>query len=106
MHEHKWQLKKAEYQKTKHWEGCNSEAVVRRSFKRLLLEKRGHCCETCGQHQWCGEPIPLVLDHIDGNSDNNIESNFQLVCCNCDAQLPTYKNRNYGNGRQSRRSLP
>ena len=31
-------------------------------------------------------------------SDNEIE-NFRLVCCNCDAQLPTFKSKNRGNGR-------
>ena len=34
---------------------------------------------------------------------NNIISNLRLVCPNCDSQLPTYKNRNKGNGRHSRR---
>ena len=43
------------------------------------------------------------MDHIDGNSDNNILSNLRLVCGNCDMQLPTYKSKNKGNGRYYRR---
>ena len=50
-----------------------------------------------------GQPIPLVLDHMDGNSENNSLDNFRLVCGNCDMLLPTYKGKNAGNGRYSRR---
>ena len=48
----------------------------------------------CGQTEWMGKPIPLVLDHIDGNSDNFKLTNLRLVCGNCDMQLPTYKSKN------------
>lgn len=50
-----------------------------------------------------GEKVPLVLDHIDGNSENNNEENLRYVCGNCDMQLPTYKAKNIGNGRYYRR---
>jgi hypothetical protein len=45
----------------------------------------------------------LVLDHIDGNPDNNRRDNLRLACPNCDSQLPTYKSRNRGSGRAFRR---
>jgi len=45
----------------------------------------------------------LFLDHIDGNSENNARENLRLVCPNCDSQLPTFKYRNYGNGRHKRK---
>jgi hypothetical protein len=50
-----------------------------------------------------GRPLVLVLDHIDGNSENNRRDNLRLVCPNCDSQLPTFKMRNKGKGRYSRR---
>lgn len=75
----------------------------RKTIKRLLILKRGHQCEICKNTEWNGKKIPITLDHIDGNSENNLESNFRLICPNCDAQLPTYKGGNKGNGRKYRR---
>lgn len=31
-----------------------------------------------------GQPVPLVCDHISGDSTDNKFENFRLVCCNCD----------------------
>ena len=75
----------------------------RSTIKRLLILDRGHECEVCKNTEWNGKKIPITLDHIDGNSKNNLESNFRLICPNCDAQLPTYKGGNKGNGRKYRR---
>jgi len=74
-----------------------------RSLKNRLIIERGPICERCGTTEWMGEKVPLVLDHIDGNSDNNSRENLRLVCGNCDMQLPTYKGRNIGRGRVWRR---
>lgn len=75
-----------------------------RNKVRIYLEnKYGHKCSICGITEWCGQPVPLVVDHIDGNSRNHKVDNFRLVCHNCDAQLPTYKAKNMGNGRKYRR---
>lgn len=71
--------------------------------RRFLLRTCPHQCEICKETQWQGQPIPLIMDHIDGDSTNNVRSNFRLVCPNCDAQLPTYKAKNKGKGRHSRR---
>ena len=71
--------------------------------KRFLIEDRGHKCEICETEDWLGSPVLLILDHIDGNSDNNVLDNIRLLCSNCDATLPTYKSRNKGNGRDSKR---
>lgn len=73
--------------------------------KRYLLEIRGHKCELCNLTEWRGEliPIPIILDHINGHSDDWRISNLRLICPNCDAQTPTYKIKNKGNGRDYRR---
>jgi len=71
--------------------------------KRYLLETKGHQCNKCGNTEWNGQPIPIELEHIDGNSENNSIDNVELLCPNCHAQTPTYKGANRGNGRHYRR---
>jgi hypothetical protein len=71
--------------------------------KAWLLRERGHKCEGCKRKTWKRLPIPLELDHIDGNSDNHVRKNVRLLCPNCHAQTPTYKARNKGRGRIARR---
>lgn len=71
--------------------------------KWYLVETRGHKCELCGITEWQGAPVSLILDHIDGNSDDWSLNNLRLICPNCDAQTPTYKSRNRGKGRAYRR---
>lgn len=56
--------------------------------------------KTCNN---CGNQIPLEVEHKDGNSENNSLINLCLLCPNCHAQTPTYKSKNKGNGRHSRR---
>jgi hypothetical protein len=77
--------------------------VYHRNYKRYLLETRGIKCEICDTTEWQGQSVPLVMDHVDGNSDNWDLNNLRLVCGNCDMQLPTYKSKNKGSGRHFRR---
>jgi hypothetical protein len=80
----------------------NGETSVRVQKKYLIIQN-GHKCSICELEEWCGQKIPLVMDHIDGNAENNLPANLRLVCGNCDMQLPTYKSKNKGNGRAFRR---
>lgn len=71
---------------------------------KTYLENISNSCSICKmKNTWNNKPIVMVLDHIDGNSENNNLSNLRLVCPNCDSQLPTFKSRNKGNGRHNRR---
>jgi hypothetical protein len=75
------------------------EVTIRSHVKRYLIHKNGHRCSICNTELWNGKEIPLVCDHIDGDSTNNLLDNFRIICCNCDAQLPTFKSKNK-NGRK------
>jgi hypothetical protein len=78
------------------------EAHIRRRVKKYLIHKYGHKCMMCGLTEWQNVQIPLVTDHIDGNSTNNEISNFRIICNNCDSVLPTFKGKNIGKGRKLR----
>lgn len=55
--------------------------------------------ELCSQCQmgpvWCGEPMVLEVDHIDGDPLNNLQNNLRFLCPNCHSQTATsgVKNR-------------
>ena len=66
--------------------------------KRLISEGiKEYKCECCGLNEWLGEPIPLELDHIDGDHYNNILENLKILCPNCHAKTPTYRGKNKKN---------
>ena len=75
--------------------------------QRLLgAGRKRWCCEACGRHEWEGSAIPLELDHVNGDRNDNRLENLRLVCPNCHAQTPTYRGRNIGRrgGTQTRLS--
>lgn len=48
-------------------------------------------CNKCGNDEtWNGDRLVLQLDHIDGNSRNNLKENLRLLCPNCHSQTHTY----------------
>lgn len=70
--------------------------------KRYLIELHQGKCQICHKDQWCEKPMPLVLDHINGNSYDNQLTNLRVICHNCNAQTPTFTGRNRGKGRFER----
>jgi hypothetical protein len=52
-------------------------------------------CEECGQGEiWRGKRMSLVLDHINGVSNDHRAENLRVVCPNCAAALDTHCGRN------------
>jgi len=63
--------------------------------KRLIAENIlvARCC-VCMLTDWLEQPIPLELDHLDGDRENNSLDNLRLICPNCHAMTPTYRGKN------------
>lgn len=74
-------------------------------IKRYLFEKYESKCSHClwGEKNPITNKVPLEVDHIDGNAENNLESNLRLLCPNCHSLTPFFRNLNKGNGRKWRR---
>lgn len=73
-------------------------------IKRYLQETEGNKCKECG---WCQihnvtGKVPVQLDHINGNSEDNSRDNVRLLCPNCHSLTPTYGILNKGKGRKLR----
>lgn len=74
----------------------------RKEIKRRLVSSYGYHCFECQLTEWSNNPVPLEVDHIDGNAGNNFPNNLRLLCPNCHALMPTSKGKNKGKGRKSR----
>ena len=68
-----------------------SSLLRERLIAEGVFEKR---CSECRLSEWRGGPIPLELDHRDGDRRNNVLRNLRLLCPNCHALTPTYRGRN------------
>jgi Zn finger protein HypA/HybF involved in hydrogenase expression len=84
-------------------EQIKNGSVSARTMKRVLIETYGNKCWECGIESWKGKSIVFELEHKNGNSEDNSKENLSILCPNCHSQTLTYKNRNKGNGRHSRR---
>ena len=69
---------------------------------RYILDKQNNQCAICGIDKWCNQNIILELDHVNGDSQDNRESNLRALCPNCHSQTSTYKAKNIGKGRKER----
>lgn len=90
-------------QRTEHRAKLIAAGVASAQVIRTFLLKLNPTCACCRLATWLDKPIPLELDHIDGNANNQAMENLRLLCPNCHAQTPTYKGKNKGKGRHHRR---
>jgi|ERR1017187_1244676 5-methylcytosine-specific restriction endonuclease McrA len=66
------------------------------TLKKYLISRRGRQCEVCKNTKWQEQEIPLTSHHVDGNANNNLPTNLQLICPNCHALTPNYGKKNEG----------
>ncbi|MER6066063.1 HNH endonuclease signature motif containing protein [Streptomyces sp. NPDC001792] len=67
---------------------------LKRAMTELGVEER---CALCGMEPvWHGAPLPLEVDHIDGDWRNNSVENLRFLCPNCHSTTDTYRGRGKG----------
>ena len=68
-----------------------SHKLRKRLIKEGLLEPK---CSSCTNITWQNKPIPLELEHKNGNHEDNSLTNLCLLCPNCHALTSTYRGKN------------
>jgi hypothetical protein len=70
---------------------------LKRAMTTLGVPER---CARCGtEPTWRGHPLPLEVDHIDGNWRNNRIENLRFLCPNCHSTTDSYRGRAKGRTR-------
>lgn len=65
-------------------------------LRQRLLDKGifEYICAKCNNSEWLGSPIPLELEHKNGDPTNHHLDNLELLCPNCHALTSTYRGKN------------
>ncbi|MEW1641463.1 HNH endonuclease signature motif containing protein [Streptomyces sp. NPDC091219] len=63
----------------------------------LGMQERCALCRT--EPVWRGHPLPLEVDHIDGNWRDNRIGNLRFLCPNCHSTTDSYRGRGKARGK-------
>lgn len=87
------------------WDGSTTAyGELSLTIKAFLVEEAGFKCTECGWDKinTTTGKCPLEVDHIDGDSTNNLRENLKVLCRNCHALTPNFKALNQdGRGRRA-----
>ena len=92
------------------WDGLTGNKWKNLSgyIRNYLFKKYNNKCSRCGWSEinpYTGT-LPLEIEHIDGDADNNKEENLTLLCPNCHSLTPTYRGANKGKGKRNITLIP
>jgi hypothetical protein len=74
-------------------EGKISSKANKPIVSKFLEKRDGYKCSICNISEWLGEKLILDIDHIDGNNNNELPSNWRFLCPNCHRMTPTWGNK-------------
>jgi len=79
---------------------CGSHWLKNRLFREGLKKPQ---CELCGWAQRAPDGrIPVELDHINGDKNDNRFENLRILCPNCHSLQPTHRGMNKKTARRAR----
>ena len=76
---------------------CENSTADQSILRRWYYKNRytPYICSICGLlPEWQGQPLTLILDHINGHNHDNRLENLRWVCPNCNQQLETTNGKN------------
>ncbi len=73
--------------------GGGSHRLKNRLFEENIFERK---CYGCNLYEWKDSPIPLELEHINGDRMDYQKANLTILCPNCHALTKTYRGKNKG----------
>lgn len=75
--------------------------LLRRASSRTTIKARliregflQNKCGRCGISEWCGKPLSVQIDHINGINDDYRLENLRMLCPNCHSLTETHGHRN------------
>lgn len=84
--------------------GTTEKTGINLTVRKYMLEKHNNKCSKCGWGEvnpFTGS-VPVEINHIDGDYENNKEKNLEVLCPNCHSLTPNYGSLNRGRGRKNR----
>lgn len=93
QHERQFQLRAAKLES-----GAYPTYSCNQFIRRYLIHRLGEQCSRCGwaeRHPKTGR-VPIEVEHIDGNYENNHPDNLTLLCPNCHSLTNTFRALNRG----------
>jgi len=84
----------------------NKDGGLPEFIRMYLLYKSGNSCVKCGWKEinTFTNRVPVQINHIDGDWNNNVLSNLEVLCPNCHSLTEFHGSRNKGRGRPYRKS--
>lgn len=76
---------------------CENSSYPRKDLKRRIIRNNllNKKCEQCDIiDTWNNKKLVLILDHINGISNDNRLENLRFLCPNCNSQQDTFSGRN------------
>jgi len=79
------------------------ENVRQNTIREYLIKRQMGVCEICKMPPvWNSKGIIFIVDHIDGNYENNSPDNIRAICPNCSSQTDTFGSKHKMNHKTKR----